>query len=197
MQVMIRFLLGLFVILLSPAAINAKDWRTIIPLHSTKDDVTRLLGPPAEENEIRSIYQLDTEDIYIVFSGEWSYQKCVTDLPAGTVLLIQIRPRLELSLSDVQTDRQKLIEFDPSDPPDIGYRGYIDEEQGIVIRTLKGRIEEISYIAARVDRKLCSEYYEEPKKFASIIVDFRGQNKRDNVDTGDRKEHEQKKSRKP
>jgi hypothetical protein len=166
-------------------------------MRSTRDDVIRLLGPSADDNETRSKYDLETEDVYIVFSSEWSYQKCATELPTGTVLLIKITPKVEMKLSNIQVDQERLKEFDPSEPPNIGYSGYIDEEQGVVIRTLNGRIEEINYIAAKRDRGRCTEYYENPRKFVDILVDFRGSEKQTKEGSNEMKKRRQKSVRKP
>lgn len=81
-------LLSIFYLLIGSTGLtSAKDWRGIIPLHSTREDVIRLLGPSPDANQIRSKYFLENEDVYIVFaSSEDYFDKCVKQLPAGTVL---------------------------------------------------------------------------------------------------------------
>ena len=60
----ITFKLFLLVGILTVAITSeAKEWRGIAPLHSTKSDVVRLLGVSEETNEIRSVYHLDREDV--------------------------------------------------------------------------------------------------------------------------------------
>ena len=70
----VRFIKTLFKLLFLAAIIlrlsqssNAKDWRGLIPLHSTRDDVTRLLGPSPDANNIRARYSLERRRIYRVF----------------------------------------------------------------------------------------------------------------------------------
>lgn len=157
----------------STGTISAKDWRGIIPLRSTRDDVVRLLGLSSDTNEIRSRYSLEKEDVYIVFSTKDDrYNECVKQLPAGTVMHIDITPKAEQQLGELHIDEKRFRKFDPSSPPDLGYMGYVDEEQGIIIDTYKGRVEEILYIASAEDKHLCSSYYEKPEMFIQRFVDF-------------------------
>ena len=151
---------------------NAKEWRGIIPLHSTRADVTRLLGPSPDANNIRAKYLLEKEDVYIVFSSDEPYLRCTSGVPKDAVLLIQITPKTKLRLSDLRIDQSKYRTFDPSSPPDIGFVGLIDDVDGLVIRTFKGYVNVICYIANIQDRKLCGSYYEHPEAFVRIFVDF-------------------------
>lgn len=151
---------------------NAKDWRGLIPLHSTRDDVTRLLGPSPDANNIRARYSLEKEDVYIVFSSDEPHQRCTSGVPKDTVLLIQVTPKTKLRLSDLRIDQSKYRSFDPSSPPDIGYVGLIDDVDGLVIQTFKAYVTVICYIANIEDRKLCGSYYEHPEGFISIFVDL-------------------------
>lgn len=152
---------------------QAKEWRGITPLHSTREDVIRLLGEPEESSVIRAKYASETENIYIVFANDQTYfPECLKALPIDTVLLVKVTPKLETRLSDLRVDTNRLVKFNPSDPPNIGYEGYIDEEEGIVIRTFNGRIDEINYITSATDKYLCPRYYKDPKMFVHILVHF-------------------------
>ena len=74
--------IGLATIILSLSeSSSAKDWRGIIPLHSTRDDVIRLLGPSPDANNIRARYSLEKEDVYIVFSSDELYLRCTSGVP--------------------------------------------------------------------------------------------------------------------
>ena len=151
---------------------NAKDWRGLIPLHSTRDVVTRLLGPSPDSNNIRARYSLEKEDVYIVFASDELNSSCTGGVPKDTILLIQITPKTKLRLSDLRIDKSKYRTFDPSSPAGIGYVGLIDDVDGVVIQTFKEYVSEICYIANIEDRKLCASYYEHPEGFVSIVVDF-------------------------
>lgn len=162
---------------------KAKGWRDIVPLHSTREDVVKLLGeppaPPADGtrfytlNKGRSIYYIDGGEIYIVFSGGVrEYHECAKQLPEDTVLLIKFSPKHKFSLADLQVDENRLKKFDPSSPPNIGFEGYLEDKEGLVIRAFKGAVDEVNYIAAFEDRHLCPTYYQEPEKFIRILVHF-------------------------
>jgi hypothetical protein len=121
-------------------------------------------------HEGRSIYHLDEGEVYIVYTNERDpeWVSCAGKVPSGTVLLIEVTPRkgLGLTLRDLHLDEKRSKKFDP------GYgEGYLDEEEGIVVRTYLGRVQEICYIAAAKDRHLCPSYYVSPEKFVAIIAD--------------------------
>jgi hypothetical protein len=137
------------------------------------------MGPPQDSDDyyhkysVRNYkYSLEQEEVYISFSSWGSASECATRLPIGTVLEISITPKTELHLSYLKLDESKLIKFDPSTPPNIGYEGYIDEEEGIVIRTFKGKIDKINYIPSAADRQFCPDSYKNLKESISILVDF-------------------------
>jgi hypothetical protein len=56
----------LAVVLFSGIATPAKDWRGITPLHSTRSDVERLLGPARHNLLSGSIYIVDQAPVHIV-----------------------------------------------------------------------------------------------------------------------------------
>jgi len=181
--VIMKQLVVAFLLIVSCAVgVSAKDWRGIIPLHSSREEVEKLLGlphpPPSDGtraytmHEGRSIYFLDEGEVYIVYTNgkDPKWADCSGAVPSGTVLLIQVTPKSEVRLSDLPVDQSRLTKFDPSSPPGLGYEGYLDEAEGIVIRAFKGRVEQVSYIAASRDRTLCPGYYENPTSFAGLFV---------------------------
>src|SRR5215212_3382093 len=162
---------GIVVILFVVTACEAKEWRGLVPLHSTRVDVVRLLGRSIETNDIRSMYRLAREDVYVVFSGKQFCSHETTKVPAGTVLLIQVTPRDPILISDLHVDKKRMREFSPSSQ-DPDWNGFIDEEEGLIVRSFKEKVDKIFYIAAAKDRGLCPSYYAQPEKFAGIVMDF-------------------------
>ena len=131
----------------------------------------RSLGLPADTNEIRSIYHLENEDVYIVFSGNKTCNFKATRIPTGTVLLVQVTPRAKLTFTDLQIAREKMRAFNPtSQDPD--WKGFIDDDDGLIVRSYKEKIDRIFYIATAKDRTRCPSYYAEPEQFARIYIDF-------------------------
>lgn len=161
---------------------EAKDWRGITPLQSTRADVERLLGepPPPPKNgtrsyvldHTRSIYFLEEGQVYIVFAEKEVSQAvdCLGKIGAGTVLMIELTPKNGLTLGDLQLDEKELRKFNPSQPPEPDFEGFIHETEGLVIRTFKGKVEKINYIAAAKDKHLCPTYYENPESFVNILL---------------------------
>lgn len=70
-----RYLLGIIAILLAfclPTIAQAKAWRGIVPLHSTRADVERLLGEPATSSLVakcRCFYDLGDETVTILYAN--------------------------------------------------------------------------------------------------------------------------------
>lgn len=181
---MSKLILSFLIAVAFASNVAAKDWRGIVPLHSTREDVEKLLGspppPPADGtriytlNKARSIYFLDEGEVYIVYAHQDipDAVDCLGKVPEGTVLLIQITPKKEVRLTDLQLDKKRLRKFDPSEPKNIGYEAYLDAEEGLLVRAYKGRVDEICYLAKAEDKHFCPSYYENPKAFVQILIDF-------------------------
>jgi len=167
MKSRLRLLWVVAFILLLGGDSYAKEWRGIVPLHSTREDVIRLLGVSPDINDIRAKYFFDKEDVYIVFSGD---QLCALH-SKHTVLLIQVAPKTQLSLSELKLDERGFRKFEPSSPPDIGYDGFISDVDGVLIRTFKGKVVEIVYVANAADRNRCPAYYGDLEGFLHLYVD--------------------------
>jgi hypothetical protein len=73
-----------------------------------------------------------------------------------------------MSLVDLKLDAQRLIKFEGRKPKVPDYKGYLDEESGIAIRTFKGSIDEITYLPRSKDRHLCSSYFKNLKDFVRV-----------------------------
>ena len=166
-----QFVLCILGILAVCTHCDGRAWRGIVPLHSTKNDVVRLLGLPADTNDIRSIYHLENEEVYIVFSGKETCNFEATRIPTGTVLLVQVTPKAKRTFTDLHIDREKMRAFNAtSQDPD--WKGFIDEKDGLIVRSYKEKIDRIFYIATAKDRTRCPGYYAEPEQFARIYIDF-------------------------
>jgi hypothetical protein len=74
MRVVFEMLCGIALALIVGNNAFAKEWRGIIPLHSTRADVEKLLGPPPNDeaalyqpSDNRSIHNLDEEVVTIFY----------------------------------------------------------------------------------------------------------------------------------
>jgi hypothetical protein len=177
-----KITVGFFLIIAAASNLSAKEWRGIVPYHSTREDVERLLGtpqpPPADGtrsytlNKSRSIYFLEEGEVYIVYAEDEipAAAECIGKVPAGTVMLIQITPKKKTKLGELGIDERRFKRFDPSEPKGIGYEGFIDEEEGLAIRTLNGDVELIAYVAAKKDKHLCPSYFENAEASLQVMV---------------------------
>src|SRR6266480_8009145 len=124
-------LLSAFMCMLFARAVVGKEWRGIVPLHSTRADVVRLFGGCSDRDGGCKI-SVGNEEAYIVFSNGVvvsQYNECARKLPAETVLLIEVELTNPVNLGALQIDKKKFRTFDPSSPPNIGYKGYIDKKR--------------------------------------------------------------------
>lgn len=123
---------------------EAKDWRGITPLHSTRADVEQLLGAPTDPSkEHSSVYKLEKETVLIFYA---SGPPCGDDtfsgwqVPRGTVVSITVSPTTKVRLSDLQIDLskyKKTVDFHRRDNI-----SYVNEEEGESVNVF---LDEVTY----------------------------------------------------
>jgi hypothetical protein len=109
---------------------EAKDWRGIIPLHSTRTDVERVLGRTADGKN-RSYY-LDDVNVFFVYS-EGTCEDGNSrgwNVPAGTVIGYQVVPKKRPKFSELEIDVNK---FEKSRDPEVADAHYYISEEGLKI----------------------------------------------------------------
>jgi len=164
-----QLIFGLFLIALCAFHVEAKPWRGITPGRSTREDVARKLHQTIGD-EPRFDYQTASEEIVFIFSP--AGYECLRDLPSGTVLEIIAHPKSQLRLEDLSLNKDNLRQLKV--PPEyiINGEAYIDEEEGLVIKLLEGKVREIVYTAARSERYLCEAYYNSLGRFGDWTCNF-------------------------
>jgi len=127
---------------------QAKDWRGVIPLHSTRSDVERLLGKP---NSRYQRYVIGNEEAEIRYSGD----RCVNgwDVPRDTVIDIAITFKNRVKLSDLKIDLVKYETF--NDPQVTSHSYYSNGDEGLRYEVFDG---------AGEDKGLILEAYYEPTR---------------------------------
>ena len=163
--------LCLFIAIVFAPEVLAKEWRGIVPLHSTRADVVRLFGVCDGPNAACKV-RVGNEEALIIFSDGVvrDLNECVKNLPLDTVLLVEVVLTKPPKLSALRINKNHFRTFDPSTPPNIGYKGYIDEKEGLIIKTYKGKVLQLDYIAAGKDIALCPDYYENPESFIQVLI---------------------------
>jgi len=162
---MMKPALLVFVFLIMAQHVEAEEWRGITPLKSTRADVVRIFKECTDQQESCE-FSVDTEDITIVFAG---IQNCV-GVPVDTVLSIQRELQHDTTLEALGLDKRRFKTFDPSTPPKLGYRGFIDDQAGLILKSLDKKIFQINYIATEKERSACPKYYENPRDFVEVFL---------------------------
>jgi hypothetical protein len=158
-----KLVLLISIVIVSVTSASAKDWRGFFPMKSTLRDVENVFGlPKATKNRLvvnngRWIYVLNQEEVHFVFAvGE---SKCVTPIAEGTILRIHVKPMIEPLVSSLDIDEKKFRKFEPPFRGDAAGVGFINEEDGLLIQTFKGKVSEIIYVPSASDRQSCPDFY--------------------------------------
>lgn len=128
-----------------------KAWRGIEPLHSTRADVEKMLGPSSYGGGYA--YELENERVFFsyqtpesVCGKQWGFW----NVPLNTVLNVTVYPREKTPFEKLGLDRTyvKGLTCMP------GHFNYFNEDEGISYSVAKGLLEQISYTAAYKDKHL-------------------------------------------
>lgn len=132
---------------------HAKEWHGIVPLHSTRADVERILGPakdPSKEHVSR--HETENEVVLVEYatgppcgiSGSSMWQ-----VPRGTVVGMTVSPKRELPFSDLHLDKSNYKVTDGGHVP--GYTYYTDEREGVQIEVTRGLVMSTTYFPRAKD----------------------------------------------
>lgn len=149
-----RSLLLAIAVVITAQQSAAEEWRGIKPLNSTRADVVRVFGECSDKAK-PCLFMFENEEIWIDFS---SAENC-HGVPADTVLLMKRVLGNATTIKALGVDIRRFKSFDPSDRRNMGYRAFVDENSGLLFKTLRGEVFEIYYIGEKTDRKVCSNYY--------------------------------------
>jgi hypothetical protein len=135
----------LFLILLIPTRSEAQGWRGIIPLHSTRADVERLIGPSKSPEKYMEFYKLVGEYVFIEYSsgpcskdrdGGW-------DVPLNTVVSLYVRQVIKPRLDDLNIDLSKYEKTEDYKFPGVFY--YYYAEDGLRLTVMEGKVDAVEY----------------------------------------------------
>jgi hypothetical protein len=118
------------------AATQAKGWRGIVPLHSTRANVERLLGKPRAAG---NMYELRTERAYVIYADGGACGKgseSEWNVPRDTVLSIVVTPKVKLRFSALKLDLKRYKRVTDAEVPTHVY--YKDEAQGRTYEVFEG-----------------------------------------------------------
>lgn len=144
------------VILLVTALAEAGEWRGIKPLHSSRADVERLLGPPDDPSKEHSlVYKTEKEVVIIDYADGLSCKSGNSTewrVPRGTVVSITISPRTLLPLSELHIEESRYRKtFDVHRSEVVKYN---NEEDGVSIVVYQGNVQYINFFPTEKDNHL-------------------------------------------
>ena len=157
-----RVPLLIFALLLMAQHVGAEEWRGIKPLSSTRADVVRVFGE-CSDKEKPCEFTFENEDISIQFSGA---DTC--NGRSDIVLLIHRVLRTATTMKTLGFDTRRFKSFDPSIPRKTGYRAYVNEESGLLFKTLRNEVFEIYYLPTNTDRRVCPYQYD-PAELLRVV----------------------------
>lgn len=163
----LQLVLSILFIFLGVNESFSKEWRGIVPLHSTREDVIRLLNQCKNSNPSCE-FTLPDEFIHLEFSGDAKLHNCSPGLKRDTVLLIEVFPTRPLSLKKSGFNKRDFKTVDVSDST----KNYLDEQNGIVLKVEKSKVIQVDFIPILAERDLCSSYYENPVAFVQWPSDL-------------------------
>ncbi len=148
--------IAFFLILLCAAIAQAKGWRGIVPLHSTRSQVEQLLGPPTEQsNPYSVVYKTPNETVEIDYAkdrpcgiGE-KYSRW--RVAGNTVTAIFISPLPGSPLSHLTIDESRYKKFTVGH---LSETRYINAREGEALTVLENVVRSIDYFAGTDDAHL-------------------------------------------
>jgi len=145
---------------------QAEGWKGISPGVASRADVVRLFQKCAERTGPCE-FEHEGDRIRIVFSStvQDHFYQCSKKLPADTVLLVEVTPRLPIRLSSVRRSHslRKLEAMGK-------FSGYVDERAGLVLKTYKNNVVQLNYVAPAAARSRCEAYYSNLGRFVEVVT---------------------------
>ena len=159
-NLMYRIVLSLTLLFMAAVGAQAKEWRGIVPLRSTRVDVERLLGPPAIKREYSMHYEINSEQIFIDLSrGPCTVEFSRWNVPRDTVISIWITLRSnQLSAASLNLNQKKYTKYRENHRPQIVR--YVNQTEGIEysVDEETGNVGIIKYVPSAADKSLaCPE----------------------------------------
>jgi hypothetical protein len=147
----------LFSTLVTVSSAEAKGWRGIVPLKTTRAEVESLLGPPTDKlSESSAFYRTENETVIISYArglpcgiGEKYSQWRV---PRDTVESIFVTPRKGSPLAQLKIDESKYKKSSGGHRSEDIY--YINEQDGETLRVFHNEVMDITYSPAASDENL-------------------------------------------
>jgi hypothetical protein len=137
-------------VLLLDTISHAKEWHGILPLHSTRKEVLRILGPAAGLSS--SVYELENEVVLITYSVGTCSEGGNWNVPRDVVTRISVTPKRTFLLNQLQLNFNDFQRVPDQSLPGTVY--YTDAQQGIQIQTQDNLVMAIDYLPTAKEENL-------------------------------------------
>jgi hypothetical protein len=133
-----------------------------------RQDVVRLLGGRCADPHAPCQFNQNGHQIRLIFSGSAvkDFYECAKELPADTVLLIEDTPADPIPMREMRLGRN----LKSLGATIFGFRGYVDQREGLVLKTYKGKVIQLNYVATTKEKHRCRDYYQNPSDFVQVIT---------------------------
>jgi len=132
-------------------AFQDKGWRGIVPLHSMRADVERLLGSPDDPKKEHSVvYNTSHETVIVDFAtGQPCDSRDGWNVSSGTVTDLVITPKRKFPVDDLGIDLSAYTRRPDQHRPDIVT--FVNEDRGESITVYQGEVQYLHYFPSASD----------------------------------------------
>lgn len=166
-----KIIFTVILIVVSCWSVDAKGWRGIVPLHSDRAEVERLLGVPT--GECKCFYETGSETVRV----EYAKAPCAGypsgwNVAADKVLTLEVRPKQPVKFTDLKLIESKFYKA----ADDTFTRYYSSRAEGVEYTVSSdGMVHKVSYIPSSADSALrcpCSPLLDESIQRSIDFDDF-------------------------
>ena len=156
MNTLLKFLILVLIVLYSSIS-QAKTWRGLQPLHSTRTDVERVFGSKVVRcGGSACIYELDKEIVFVLYASDSSCKNegatTAWNVPVGTVIEIGVRFKEDKPLSELEFDLSKFERVEDKHLP--GWIYYVNLDEGVRIEGGLKSASSVTYFQSAKDNHL-------------------------------------------
>ncbi|HEX8424381.1 MAG TPA: hypothetical protein VF634_13270 [Pyrinomonadaceae bacterium] len=153
-------------LLVATSGAQETGWRGIVPLHSTRADVERLIGKPEMPG---GFYDSEAERASVFYQRHTCEESKGEgyNVPKDTVLFIRVNfKNRERAMSEFPVNWSQYVKTEGGHVR--GYAYYSNRDKGISYETYEGRVVAVEYGGTTADAHLlCPESLKPPKLFAA------------------------------
>jgi hypothetical protein len=122
----------------------SNGWRGLVPLHSARPDVERLLGKPKSSHGATFVYETTDETVDVLYSAGPCKVSAVErwNVAADVVIRIDVRPHAKVLIDALRLDKVRYPRLPEAHPEN--WARYMNTEDGVMVETIMyGKNEEV------------------------------------------------------